>query len=90
MATPSPILPSTKNEDLACRLADDAMVVVVEKHLEASECLDGQITLPRVDPSYPLYIVFTSGSTGTPKGVIISHQSFCSAIEYQQAALGFN
>ena len=39
--------------------------------------------------STAMYAVFTSGSTGTPKGVVLSHQNFCSALNYQLQLLGF-
>ncbi|KAK3675254.1 NRPS [Recurvomyces mirabilis] len=44
--------------------------------------------LPKVDPSHPLYVVFTSGSTGTPKGAIITHANFATAIKYQRVPFG--
>ncbi|KAK2037070.1 acetyl-CoA synthetase-like protein, partial [Colletotrichum somersetense] len=40
-------------------------------------------------PDDLLYVVFTSGSTGIPKGAMITHANFSSAIQHQQAALGF-
>ncbi|KAK2879338.1 NRPS, partial [Arthroderma sp. PD_2] len=46
--------------------------------------------LPIVHPRDLLYIIFTSGSTGTPKGVRITHRNFCTAIAYQQKALGYS
>ncbi|XP_044714702.1 AMP-binding enzyme domain-containing protein [Hirsutella rhossiliensis] len=45
--------------------------------------------LPSIDPSSPLYVVFTSGSTGVPKGAVISHENFCSAIYYQREAMRY-
>ncbi|GKZ51836.1 nonribosomal peptide synthase, partial [Aspergillus brasiliensis] len=45
-------------------------------------------TLPVVDPSSRLYLVFTSGSTGVPKGVIIRHCNFASAIKHQKEVQG--
>ena len=82
---PRLILSSMEKQDLAHRLADYSTVVAVEKYLEASAYSHDRITLPRVDPSCPLYVVFTSGSTGTPKGVIISHRNLSSAVFYQRA-----
>ncbi|KJZ74891.1 hypothetical protein HIM_05800 [Hirsutella minnesotensis 3608] len=45
---------------------------------------------PYIDPSSPLYVVFTSGSTGEPKGAVISHANFCSAIEYQRGPMRYH
>ncbi|KJZ69047.1 hypothetical protein HIM_11558 [Hirsutella minnesotensis 3608] len=45
--------------------------------------------LPIIDPSRPLYVVFTSGSTGAPKGAVISHANFCSAIRHQREAMRY-
>ena len=39
--------------------------------------------------STAMYAIFTSGSTGTPKGVVLTHESFCSGLEYQIQLLGF-
>lgn len=46
--------------------------------------------LPTVPSSHTAYMVFTSGSTGIPKAVLVSHSNICSAIKYQQAAMGIN
>lgn len=46
-------------------------------------------SLPTVDPSAWLYIVFTSGSTGTPKGAVVSHANYASAVFTQQKRLNF-
>ncbi|PKY04276.1 acetyl-CoA synthetase-like protein [Aspergillus campestris IBT 28561] len=36
-----------------------------------------------------MYAVFTSGSSGTPKGVLVTHASFCSAVDHQLGLLRF-
>jgi amino acid adenylation domain-containing protein/thioester reductase-like protein len=45
-------------------------------------------TLPTVDPSSPLYLVFTSGSTGKPKGAVVTHANYCSSARHHQGPLG--
>ncbi|KAK9417247.1 putative Nonribosomal peptide synthetase [Seiridium unicorne] len=47
-------------------------------------------SLPPVQPSSPLCLVFTSGSTGAPKGAILTHEGFCSAIKHQRSVLGLH
>lgn len=85
------ILSSTKTENLACRLKNNATtVVVLDRLLTVSGPGDRQLPLPKVCPSSLLYVVFTSGSTGTPKGTIITHRNFSSAIRHQLAAFGLD
>lgn len=85
---PAIILTSVANKELAERLRVKTVVEVGQSTLgKISTHSEG--TLPRVDPSSPLYTVFTSGSTGTPKGAIISHANFSSAIKHQQEQLEF-
>ncbi|PHH81503.1 hypothetical protein CDD83_3559 [Cordyceps sp. RAO-2017] len=81
------VLASVQKSELARSLAaKDVLVVGPGQQEDDAE----QRPLPVVCPSSLLYIVFTSGSTGTPKGAIISHENMCSAIEYQQSALGYD
>ncbi|KFY99119.1 hypothetical protein V500_01452 [Pseudogymnoascus sp. VKM F-4518 (FW-2643)] len=88
---PIVVVSSAANEALAGRLSMATVLVVDAQHLAQTKGGDrGRATLPTVQPSDTLYIVFTSGSTGTPKGAIITHRNFSSAIRHQQAALGFN
>ncbi len=49
--------------------------VSVETLLQEGEHLN--LDLPTLDPSDPMYHVYTSGSTGVPKGIRSSHKSFC-------------
>lgn len=83
------LLSSTERKEIANRLADGMPVFIIQKHLEALASSNSQIKLPSVDPSLPIYVVYTSGSTGAPKGVIVLHQNSYCAVVYQQAALGF-
>ncbi|EGD86453.1 hypothetical protein H112_07392 [Trichophyton rubrum D6] len=85
-----------KAENLS-RLKREVVVVGPDQILAFSAATPGPTStsaaspsLPKVDPSDILYVVFTSGSTGTPKGVINTHRGLCSAITYQQKALGFS
>jgi non-ribosomal peptide synthetase component F len=81
------ILCSSAFQDLAGRLADDAVLQVVDKGILTLPGVSSP--LPVVSPSTNLYIIFTSGSTGVPKGVMISHANYASAVLHQQAAHGF-
>ncbi|KAG6008109.1 NRPS protein, partial [Claviceps maximensis] len=86
--SPVVILTSVANQHLARRLAPhrSAVVVVVnDEQLPASRLR----TLPAVDPSNKLYLVFTSGSTGQPKGVVVTHENIASAILHQRETLQF-
>ncbi|KDB21383.1 hypothetical protein H109_06681 [Trichophyton interdigitale MR816] len=97
------IISSVANEPVAVKLASglelerEVLVVGPDQTLTFSAAKPGPTStstaspsLPKVDPSDILYVVFTSGSTGTPKGVINTHRGLCSAITYQQKALGFS
>ncbi|KAG5930352.1 NRPS protein, partial [Claviceps africana] len=87
---PALMLSSPTNESLVSRLSSDKPVVVVdEKLLHSLEYPRGE-TLPKIQPSNTLYIVFTSGSTGVPKGVKITHSNFSSAIIHQRSAHNFD
>ncbi|KAH7125842.1 hypothetical protein EDB81DRAFT_910495 [Dactylonectria macrodidyma] len=83
----SVILCSASNMALSSQLASQALVIDTGFFAK----LDGRSskTLPSVDPSVTMYIVFTSGSTGTPKGVVISHRNLASALHHQRQRLGF-
>ncbi|EGE02744.1 nonribosomal peptide synthase pes1 [Trichophyton equinum CBS 127.97] len=97
------IISSVANEPVAVKLASglelerEVLVVGPDQTLTFSAATPGPTStstaspsLPKVNPSDILYVVFTSGSTGTPKGVINTHRGLCSAITYQQKALGFS
>ncbi|RAK87151.1 non-ribosomal peptide synthetase [Aspergillus costaricaensis CBS 115574] len=85
------LLSSEANMDLSRLLSK--MVIQVGPDLSKAPChmedhtknITGQSPLP----SSLLYTVFTSGSTGTPKGVMVSHENFCSALQYQSKFLNY-
>ncbi|TLD11438.1 hypothetical protein PspLS_11930 [Pyricularia sp. CBS 133598] len=88
------IISSVANQTLATelvsRMGDNIPVVVAAEEVAQDQTNGGQQpTLPRAAPQDLLYVVFTSGSTGIPKGVMITHANFSSAVQHQQAALGF-
>lgn len=86
---PSIILSSSTNRKLSSRLCELKPVVVVNDELQALYGKKTRRSLPEVQPSQILYIVFTSGSTGMPKGVRITHSNFSSALRYQNGAHNF-
>lgn len=57
--------------------------LAVEDLLDGPE--PGVRSLPEIDPSRPMYVMFTSGTSGTPKGVLVPHESF---MRYQEWAIG--
>ncbi|CCF41962.1 peptide synthetase [Colletotrichum higginsianum] len=85
------ILTSETSYLVSKRLVDESLgvVVVVEAELESLSEPNKRDSLPRVDPSSTMYVVFTSGSTGNPKGVVIPHSSFRAALHHQLPRMGF-
>ncbi|PPJ56152.1 hypothetical protein CBER1_09180 [Cercospora berteroae] len=84
---PKVVLASARSADLARSLLEpDAEVVIVDEahfqDLPSCEPVNSD-----VQPSDPLFLVFTSGSTGEPKGVTITHENVASAIYLQADAL---
>ena len=74
------ILSSLENKALSERLYPSGRVVVVgPQSLESLDEVDNA-SLPIVDPSQAICVLFTSGSTGVPKGAIISHENFATSI----------
>ncbi|KAJ5782044.1 hypothetical protein N7457_003818 [Penicillium paradoxum] len=86
------LLSSHANLDLSTRLSE--MVVQIGpdlSHLPDPASFNAMSAATQARPSArTMYAVFTSGSTGAPKGVLVSHESFCSAVEHQLKILGFN
>ncbi|KAG5996168.1 Glycopeptide NRPS [Claviceps spartinae] len=92
-AQPKDRLRSIVDQELARRLSphSSVVVVVVSEHClgRPAERVRKAPTLPEVDPSRTLYLVFTSGSTGRPKGVVVTHENIASAILHQRGTLAF-
>ncbi|KAM3513561.1 hypothetical protein MY11210_002756 [Beauveria gryllotalpidicola] len=91
---PKLLLSSTRYQSLAEQLTTSMSIQVVSidrawltQTLSSPESL---LALPAVEPSSPLFVLFTSGTTGTPKGVIVTHSNFSSAIRYQQGFFGYH
>ncbi|OQE26099.1 hypothetical protein PENFLA_c007G00417 [Penicillium flavigenum] len=87
LAQPSAILTSPGCAEQARGLALECPQFVLSYGSSRHWPNAGLGSLPTVNPSAWLYIVFTSGSTGTPKGAIISHANYASAVANQQNVL---
>ncbi|KAK8920223.1 Nonribosomal peptide synthetase dtxS1 [Metarhizium anisopliae] len=84
------ILASVAYTDMAKRLgADNVISVDLERLFEFALSLDHEPSLPEINASDILYIIFTSGTTGVPKGAMVTHGNYCSAIVHQRELLGF-
>ncbi|KAH6708906.1 hypothetical protein BKA61DRAFT_696822 [Leptodontidium sp. MPI-SDFR-AT-0119] len=81
------IVTSAQNEDSARRLLPSFLVVVVDASVTKSTAVLEIVPQPRIEPSSPVYVVFTSGSTGVPKGVVITHGNICSALKHREPIL---
>lgn len=90
---PQMLLCSTKYHTLSEKLTSSSTIQVVaidEVWLTQSTDAVESLSLPLVDPSSSLFILFTSGTTGTPKGVLVTHSNFSTAIRYQKDYFGYN
>ncbi|KAJ5674924.1 AMP-dependent synthetase/ligase [Penicillium maclennaniae] len=45
--------------------------------------------LPLVQPTNPIFVIFTSGSSGKPKGIVVQHNSVCTVAIQHGEGLGF-
>jgi amino acid adenylation domain-containing protein/non-ribosomal peptide synthase protein (TIGR01720 family) len=46
-------------------------------------------SLPLIQPTNPIFVIFTSGSSGKPKGIIVQHNSVCTVAIQHGDGLGF-
>ncbi|KAL6790347.1 hypothetical protein GGI42DRAFT_365191 [Trichoderma sp. SZMC 28013] len=81
---PKLVLSSVKNEALASRLSETAVVSIDRSRIPEAPA---DFMLPNISPSNLLYVVFTSGSTGVPKGILTTHENFASAATHQKDIL---
>ncbi|CAG7953676.1 unnamed protein product [Penicillium nalgiovense] len=54
-----------------------------------SELTETFLPLPSIQPTNPIFVIFTSGSSGKPKGIIVQHNSVCTVAIQHGEGLGF-
>ncbi|PYI15152.1 acetyl-CoA synthetase-like protein [Aspergillus violaceofuscus CBS 115571] len=86
--TQAVILTSPACQDLARQLRPEVIILDGRSLQAMPPLLPDGLSLPTINPTDSLYLVFSSGTTGTPKGSVMSHQNACSAIYHQQACIG--
>ncbi|CAK1357927.1 unnamed protein product [Cercospora beticola] len=84
---PKVVLASARSADLARSLLEPGAEVVIVDEAHLQDLPPCEPVNSEVQPSDPLFLVFTSGSTGEPKGVTITHENVASAIYLQADAL---
>ncbi|KAG8410844.1 putative NRPS-like protein biosynthetic cluster [Metarhizium acridum] len=89
LVQPAAILTSPGYADHARELCLGSVQFILSYHSSQHWPAASPVTLPTVDPSAWLYIVFTSGSMGIPKGVVIAHANCIGAVLNQQERLDF-
>ncbi|KAI2791865.1 hypothetical protein POX_c04745 [Penicillium oxalicum] len=68
-----------------------AKKVVITEALVHSLALTEQdcLPLPPIQPTNPVFVIFTSGSSGKPKGIVVQHNSVCTVAIQHGEGLGF-
>lgn len=66
-------------------------VIVLSQHTVCSNDYEeiGSTDFPVVQPSDPIFVLFTSGSTGQPKGMILEHGAICTHAIAHGKAMGY-
>lgn len=75
-------------------LFDSVVATTVVGISEALICSLSTLTetplrLPLIQPTNPIFVIFTSGSSGKPKGIIVQHNSVCTVAIQHGEGLGF-
>lgn len=78
---------SLSNQQLVAEICDCPVFVINEQMVK--ELAAPTLSLPPVETSNFLYLIFTSGTTGKPKGVVISHANFSTSLHHQRDIQGF-
>lgn len=74
--------------DVKVMLTQRHLVKALPSHNASNIFLDEvkagtDVTVPKVSPDAPAYIMYTSGSTGTPKGVVVPHRAIVRLVRDQ-------
>lgn len=66
------------------------VVPISEEFIHSLPAVPGNsLLLPTIQPTNPIFVIFTSGSSGKPKGIIVQHNSVCTVAIQHGNGLGF-